>query len=139
MLTNGHEVSEHLTGVAIVGQTVDDRDRAVLGELLDFFLRIGTDHNTVKVTRQHACGILYGLTASDLQIARAEEERRAAEVVHTDLKGNTRSRRGFLEDHTERLSLENMMLDSVFLFIFELVGKIEGFGDLLLRPIHQFQ
>ena len=68
MLSDRHQVSQHLTGVAVVGQTVDYRDRAVLSEVLDFLLSEGADHNTAEVTGQNARGVLNRLAAADLKV-----------------------------------------------------------------------
>ena len=68
MLADCLEVSEDLAGVAVVGQTVDYRDRAVLSEILDFLLSEGADHNTAEVTGQNARGVLNRLAAADLKV-----------------------------------------------------------------------
>ena len=47
VLADGHQVGEDLAGMRIIGQTVDDRDMAVSGEIFDFLLLKGTDHNAV--------------------------------------------------------------------------------------------
>ena len=65
-LTDSHKVCEHLTWVAVVCKTVDNRNRAVLGESLNLFLLKCSDHNTVKKTRENSCCILNRLASADL-------------------------------------------------------------------------
>ena len=50
MLTDGPQVCQYLTGVAIVGQTVDDGNGAVFCQILHFLLIEGADHNAVQIT-----------------------------------------------------------------------------------------
>ena len=66
-----------------------------------------------------------------------EEQRLAAELVHTGLKGNACSCGGLLEDHTEGLTLENIVWNAVFLLVLELVGKVQNVGDLFCAEIKQ--
>ena len=137
MLADCLEVSENLAGVAVVGQTVDYRDRAVLSEILDFLLSEGADHNTTEVTGQNARGVLNRLAAADLKIAGRKEQRLTAELVHTGLKGNACSCGGLLEDHTEGLTLENVVRNTVLLLVLELVGKVQNVDDLFSAEIKQ--
>ena len=86
ILADGHEVGEHLAGVAIVREPVDDGDGAELGEGFHFPLIEGADHDAVEVAREHAGGVLDDLSPADLQVAGGEEEGCAAEVEHAHLE-----------------------------------------------------
>ena len=134
-----HEVSEHLAGMGEISQTVDDRDRAVFGEILHFALLKGTDHDAVEITGQHARGVLDRFASADLEIVGREEQRLTAELVHTYFKGNAGTGGSLLEDHAEGLSLKQTVADAVLLFIFELVGQIEDVVDLTGCEIQHFQ
>src|SRR5699024_11318736 len=75
--------------LAEIGQAVDDRDRAVIREILDFLLRIGADHDAVQIAGQNARGILHRLAAADLQIAVGQEQRLPAELDRKSTRLNS--------------------------------------------------
>ena len=131
MLADGHQVRQNLAGMAEVGQTVDDRDRAVLRQVLDLLLCIGADHDAVQIAGQNARGILHRLAAADLQVTVGQEQRLTAELIHAGFEGDAGAGGGLLEDHAEALALQMAVGDIMLLFIFELVGQIEQADDLL--------
>ena len=139
VLADGHEVCQHLAGVAIVGKTVDDRNAAKGGKILHVLLSEGADHNAVKIAGKHAGGVLNGLTAPQLNVARGEEERLTAKLIHAGFKGNAGTGGGFGEDHAQRLAFKVTVGNAVLLLVFELVGKVEYVGDLGGLPILQFE
>ena len=71
MLTDGHQVSQYLTGMAIIGQAVDHRDGAIFGQRLNLCLCKGTDHDAVQIAGKNTGGVTYGLTSADLQLLAA--------------------------------------------------------------------
>ena len=132
---DSHEVGEHLTGVAVVGEAVDDGDRAVLGERLDLALGEGADHDCVDKARKHARGVFNRFAPADLQVVGAEEKRIAAELGHADLERNAGTGARFFKDHAECFAGEQLVLDAVLLLVFKLIGEVQGAGDLLGRPV----
>ena len=62
----------------------------------------GADHHDVAHARDHLRGVLDRLAAAELRVARVEEDRRAAELVHAGLERQARARRLLLEDHRQR-------------------------------------
>ena len=108
-----------------IGQGVDDGDVGISGELLHLLMLEGADHHAVEVARQDARRVLDRLAAPDLQVAVREEERLPAELEHARLEGDARPRRGFLEDHAERLARENAVLYARLLHCLELSRQIE--------------
>ena len=54
--------------MTVVGESVDDRDRAVFRESFDLALSEGADHNSVEEAREHAGGVLNRLAPADLQV-----------------------------------------------------------------------
>ena len=133
------QVSKHLAGVRVVGETVDYRDRAVFCHVLDLLLVEGADHDAVEVAREHADGVRGLLAAADLQVVRGEEESLAAELVHTHLKGNAGTCRGLAEDHAEGLALEIGLLDTRLALGFELVGEVEYRIKFFFCKIGEFE
>ena len=139
IFTDGHQVSQNLTGMCIVGQAVDNRDAAETSQIFDFLLFKGTDHNTVEVTGEYAGSILNRFAAADLQVTGGEELCEAAQLVHTGFERNTGTGGGFLEDHTEGFAFQQMMGNTMLLVIFELIGEVEDIDDFFLIQISHFQ
>ena len=61
-LPDGHEVGQHLTGVSIVRQAIDDGDARKLSELFQIALAVGAPDNAVIIAAQHPGG--YGWSFS---------------------------------------------------------------------------
>ena len=125
--------------MAEVGQTVDDRNGAVLRQILYFLLRVGADHDAVQIAAQNAGGILYRLAAADLKVTVGQEQRLTAQLVHTGLEGNAGTGGGLLENHAEALAFEMTVGDVVLLFILELIRQIEQTDDLFRRAVQQLE
>ena len=56
-LPNGHQVSQHLTGVCVVGKAVDHRNAGKLGQFLQVPLAVGAPDGAVVVAPQHPGGV----------------------------------------------------------------------------------
>src|SRR5690348_5577433 len=93
-----------------VGEPVDDGNVGVLGQLLDVLMSERANHDAVDVARQHARGVGDRLPASELPVARREEERVSAQLKRPDLERDARARRRLHEDHGERLSGERLLV-----------------------------
>ena len=125
--------------MAEVSQTVDDRNGAVLREILDLLLCVGADHDAVQIAAQNARSILYRLAAADLKVTVGQEQRLTAQLVHTGFEGNAGTGGGLLEDHAEALALQMAMGNIMLLFIFELICQIEQADDLLGGAVEQLE
>ena len=123
---------EHLARMQQVRQRVDDGDVRPLGELLDAVMAERADHDAVEVAREHARRVTDGFASPELEVTVREEKRLSAELVHARLKGDSRSRRGFLKNHAERLALENLVRHPCLLFCLEFLGECQD----LLYLIH---
>ena len=130
VLADGHEVGQNLAGMAVVSEAVDDGNGTAAGESLYLGLIKGADHDAVQIAAQDAGGVFNGLTAADLQILGGEEEGAAAQLIHAGFEGNSGTGGGLLENHTQGLALQVVMLDAVLLLIFELIGQVQDLGDL---------
>ena len=83
------------------------------GELLDGLLGEGPDHDGIEVARHDPRRICDGLAPSQLRVAAVEVDGEPAQLIHPDLEGKPRSRRGFVEDHPQRLSGQGLVDDPV--------------------------
>ena len=139
MLPDGHQIRQHLAGMAEVGQSVDDGDRAVLRQILHLFLGKGADHNGIQIPGENPGCILHRLAPANLQIGGGEHEGVAAQLVHTGFKGNAGAGGGFLEDHAQGHALQRHILDAVFGLILELIRQVEEICDLFLAEIQKLE
>jgi hypothetical protein len=139
MLPDGHQVGQHLAGMAEVGQAVDDRDIGVGRQGLHFLLGKGTDHDTVAVAQQHPGGILYRLAPADLALLAGKKQGVAAQLVHTGLKGDTGTGGVLLKNHGQGLALELIVSNAMLLAKFQLVGGVQDLQDLLAGQVQQLQ
>ena len=125
--------------MAEIRQAVDDRNGTECGQILDLLLFKGADHDAVEIAGQHPCGILHRLAPADLQIICREKQRKAAELVHAGLKGDSRPGGCLLEDHAERFALQDRVRDIVLGLVLQLIRKIENVKNLLLAQIEHFE
>ena len=135
MLLDCQQIRQDLARMQQVCQRIDDRDARPFRKLLHAVMAERADHDAVEVARQHARRILDRLAAAELQIAVREEQRLPAELVHARFKRNTRARRGLLENHAERLALEDVVLHARLLHGLELLGEREDLVELVERQV----
>ena len=138
-LSDGHKVSKHLTRVAEVCQTVYYRDRAIFSKILNLFLLKSTDHDAVKVTWKNTGCVLNRLASAYLEVTVWKEKCLTAKLIHTCFKRNSCTGRGLLEYHSESFAFKNVVLDTIFVFVFELVCKIENVENFLLGKVEHFK
>ena len=135
VLPDGHQVRQHLAGMAIIRQAVDHGNGAVSSQVLHLLLGKGTDHNAVQIPGQHPGGILHRFSPADLQIVGAEEQGHAPQLIHAHLKGDPGPGGRFLKDHPQGLALEMMMGNAVFLLVFQLIRQVQNVDDLLAGKV----
>ena len=139
LLPDGHQVGQHLAGVGKVGETVDDRDGGVLGQLLHLVLAIGADHDAVTVAAEHPGGVGDGLAPADLALLAGEEERVAAHLVGSHLEGHPGPGGVFLKDHGQGLALQAVVGQAVLLVVLHLIGHVQDLGDFLPGQVQQLE
>ena len=137
MLPHGHQVGQHLAGVAEVGQAVDDGDGGEAGQLLHLLLGEGADHNAIAVAVQHPGGVLHRLAPADLALLSGQEQGVAAQLEHARLKGDAGAGGVLLEDHGQGLAMEIVVDDAVLLVIFQLVRRVQDVQNVLLGQVQQ--
>ena len=82
----------------------------VARELLDVLVGEGADHDAVHVARQDARRVGDRLAAAELDVARRQEERVAAQLVGADLERDAGAGGRLHEDHRQRLAGEGLLL-----------------------------
>ena len=109
----------------VVGKTVDYRDRAVLCKIYDVLVSKSPDHDSVYHSGEDLGRVVDSLAATDLDVVVTQEERRTAELVHTDLERYTCPCGGLCKDHGERLAVEIVMLDAGLCHFLHILSDIE--------------
>ena len=89
MLLDRKEVSQYLCRVLVVCKSVDYGNLAVLCEVLDILVAECSDHDAVNHSGQYVSCIVDGLAPADLDVVVRKEESHSAELVHTNLEGDS--------------------------------------------------
>ena len=100
-LAQREQVGQRLARVVAGGEHVEDRDRALGGELLEQRVGPGAHADGVDVAREHERGVPDRLAARELHLVGAQDHRVAAELDDAGLEGHARARRGLLEDERD--------------------------------------
>ena len=135
VLPDGHQVRQHLAGVAEVRQAVDDGHAAVLGQSLHLVLAEGADHDAVHIPGEHPGCVLDRLAPADLGAFRPQHHGVAAQLVDAHLKADAGAGGGFLENHAQALALEVGVGDAVLCLVFQLVGQVQDVQNLLAGEV----
>ena len=112
MLLDRKEVSQYLCRVLVVCKTVDYRDLAVFSKVFNVLVLECSDHDAVDHAGQYVSRVVDGLASADLDVIVAQEKSHAAQLVHSDFKGDSRSCGRLCEDHGKCLSLKKVVLDA---------------------------
>ena len=111
LLGRREEVGHDLTGVQQVGESVDDGNRGLAGELVHLVLVVGADENRVDVAAQHPGRVGDGLAAPDLGVAVRNHDRVAPELGHPRFGAHPGSGRALAEDHRQGAAHERAAAD----------------------------
>ena len=95
-LAQREQIGHRLAGVRIVGQAVDYRARAVLGQLSDGVVVFRANDDHVDILAQDPTEIGHALALPESDIG-AQEHRATAELRHTALEADAGPERLFLE------------------------------------------
>ena len=87
---------------------VDDRHRAVLGELLQGRLVAAAHAQGREVSREHDRGVAQRLAARCLQLVGAQHDRVAAKLADADLEGHAGAGGGLLEDEPHAATAQRL-------------------------------
>ncbi len=129
-LPDGEEVRQSLARVVVIGQAVDDRHPRISGQFLDVAVGEHPRHDAVHVAGQHPGHVWHALPRSQLDLGWREVEGLASQVDHPHFKRHPCPQAGFLEDHTQRLALQNGLIAAFLPLLFELPGQVQDLPDL---------
>src|SRR5882672_6047569 len=135
VLDEGEDVAEDLARVVLVGQAVDHRHARVPCEPVEDVLLEGAHHDDVAHARDHLRHVLHRLAATELRVARGEEDRGAAELVEAGLEREPRARRLLLEDHRQGAVLQRPVALVALELRFQPLGAREQVLVLLAREV----
>ena len=110
ILDHGKQIAELLRGVIVFRHAVDNRACCVFSQIDDVLMAIDARHKNVDQAAHNAAGVFDGFMASKLNSAGAVELSMAAEVGHGRLEGDAGARGHLLENHAERLVLQNQRI-----------------------------
>ena len=108
------DVGQHLARVVFVGEAVDHRHAGIRREALDDVLAERADHDDVAHARHDLAGVLDGLAAAQLAVARVQVDRGAAQLVHARFERQARAR-GILFEHHDERAVDERVVDLVVL------------------------
>ena len=106
LLLERHQVGQHLAGMRLLGEAVDDRNRRVRRHFPHVVLAEDSNDDRVDIARQHARGVGDGLAAPELHLGPGQHDRFAAELAHPDVERDAGAGRRPVEDHRQRLAGE---------------------------------
>ena len=124
-LADRHRVGERLQRMGEVREPVDDRDRGVLGELVDLGLVERPDHDRAQEPREDERGVARRLAARELEVGGGDVQRHAAELGDPDLGAEPRARRRLAEDQPDRAARQDAELLAPGPLDLQLVGEVE--------------
>src|SRR3989454_2908857 len=104
--TKGEEVSQSLAGVKEVRERVDDRNRGVLGKLLDRGMSERPRHDPVHPALEAPGNVPDGLALAEARLRVVEVNGRAAHARHADFKCGARPQRRLFKNHGELAAFE---------------------------------
>jgi hypothetical protein len=101
VLADREEVGKALAGVLEVRQGVDHGDVRRSGQRFEASLLERPDHDGLHVAGHDAPGVLDGLSSTQLEFARGENDGVSTQLVDRDLERDPRPGGGLLEDHRD--------------------------------------
>src|SRR6476659_9728795 len=117
-----------------VGEAVHDRDRRVLGELVDLRLVERPDRDRAQEAREDERGVARRLPARELEISCRDVQRHPAQLGDPDLGADPRARRGLAEDEADRPARQDPQLTTARALDLELVREVESGAELNWAP-----
>ena len=124
-LDNGQRVRHALAGMVVIAQSIDHGNARPFGEFQHVGMLENARHQRLDVARKHARHVRDGLALAESDLAWGEVERVPAAMTHGHVKRDARPQAGFLEDHTQRLALENRLAAFFEIFLFKFQRQVE--------------
>mmetsp|Transcript_98146 Transcript_98146/g.219923 ORF Transcript_98146/g.219923 Transcript_98146/m.219923 type:complete len:297 (-) Transcript_98146:310-1200(-) len=108
VLDDCQQVRQHLHGVRVVVERVDDGDRGHLGQCADGVAAQDPRRDALAHARKHAASVLDALFHSQGRVADGVEYRVPSELVHPHLQRDARAQGGLLEEGQEGVALQRL-------------------------------
>src|SRR5574337_1528650 len=125
LFLKGKEIRKNLAWVGQVAQPVDDRDRRMSGQLLHGPVGEGSRDNPINPSIEILRHILDGFPYSKLDLGGRQIDGTAAQLGHSDLKGDSSPERWLLEYHAQRLASEQWVGDPLVLLRLQVGSKVK--------------
>ena len=106
------QIGQRLAGMGVIGQPVDHRASAVLGQSANGLMAVGADHDAVDVLAEHAGEIGHAFAGAEADVV-AQEQAAAAEVGHAGLETDARAQRRLLEQHADHAARQQRLAQSL--------------------------
>lgn len=130
-------VGQQLARVQVIGQAIDDRHAGVGGEFGQGAVGEGADHYRVKHARHNDRAVTDRLAATQLGVARRQEDRLATQLDHAGFERDAGARRGLLEDHPQYAVFQRLEQYAAVTQVLELNASTDHADQLFGRAIHQ--
>ena len=138
MLAHRQRISEHLSRVKLVGQTVEHRHACILSQLFHYILPKTAIFNAVKHPPQNTRRILNTFLMPDLAGRRLQISDPRPLVACGHFKRATGTGRCFLENQGDVFSLHPLHLAPRFFSGFQFSGKVEIGSNFFRSKIQKF-
>src|SRR5262249_55827483 len=130
-LPEGEQVGERLAGMMPRRQAVDHRHARAARQLPYPLIGSGADHDAVEVAGEDPSCVGDRLSAGQLELVGAQDDRRRAQLRHPDLERDTGARRGLLEDQGHRPPHQSVGSLSPLPAALELLGPFQQGQQLI--------
>ena len=137
MLLQGHEISDDLGGMVVIGEPVVHRHTAEFRQRFHHLLVIAPVLDAVKEPAQHLGGVLHGFLFAHLGAAGLQERYVATLIVYRHLKGTAGAGGRFLKQQGNVLSPKAAAQYAAALFRLQIVPQIQKIANLPGGKIHQ--
>ncbi len=104
LLLEGEQVGQHLAGMRLFGEAVDDRNGGAGRHLPHVVLTQDSDDDPLDVARQHPGCVGDGFAAAELHFGAGQHDRLAAELAHADVERHAGAGRGPVKNHRQSLA-----------------------------------
>ena len=105
---DGEVIRHRLTGMAVIRESIDDRNAGVLRHLFGNFVSKSANHDALHHSFQVLGHVVDALAFAKVDLCGREINRKTAELLNPHIKTHSRAQRWLLENHRQRLALERV-------------------------------
>ena len=139
MLTDGKHISQHLSGMILIGKTIPYRNSGIFCKLFYHILAKSAILDTIVHSSQNSCSVGNALFLTDLGSGRIQISTSHTKIMCSYLKGTAGSGAGFLKNKCNIFTLVIFGQLTCFFLCFQFCGQIQKIQDLLWCKIFQCQ